>query len=169
MAVKPVPTAVFRSIIRDLVAHEKAETVVEVGVYSGGLSKLIAEVPTVKRLVCVDPWYGNFKDFGRAHMDNIANGVIKWAEKMPHVDVMRMTSEEASTHFEDESIDFFETDGAHKYDFVKLDIQSWLPKVKPGGILCGDNFEYHGVYEAVDELLPERELLGKGRVWWIRK
>ena len=52
---------------------------------------------------------------------------------------------------------------------VRADIESWWPKVKPGGILSGDNYEAGSVARAVDELLPERQIVAKGRVWWIRK
>jgi hypothetical protein len=46
-------------------------------------------------------------------------------------------SAEASRLFPDRSVDLVFIDGNHGYSQVWRDLASWLPKVKPGGILCG--------------------------------
>jgi hypothetical protein len=55
--------------------------------------------------------------------------------------------------FEDGSIDFLFIDGCHVYEFVKKDIENFLPKMKKGGIMAGHDFnEAHpGVMQAVLE------------------
>jgi predicted O-methyltransferase YrrM len=63
-------------------------------------------------------------------------------------------STEAASRFEDSSLDFVFIDACHTYEKVKMDIQAWLQKIKPGGILAGHDYnESHpGVRKAVNEL-----------------
>jgi hypothetical protein len=55
--------------------------------------------------------------------------------------------------FEDESVDFMFIDANHTYEFVIRDIQAALPKMKPGGIIAGHDFNgaHPGVVQAVIE------------------
>lgn len=50
-------------------------------------------------------------------------------------------SKEVSHFLKDESKDIIFIDGCHLYQNVKKDIELYLPKVKPGGILCGHDCE----------------------------
>jgi len=63
----------------------------------------------------------------------------------------------ASRLFADESIDWVHLDARHDYESVRADIAAWLPKVKPGGWLSGDDYDelkFPEVVRAVGELLP---------------
>lgn len=63
----------------------------------------------------------------------------------------------ASRLFSDASVDWVHLDARHDYSSVKADIQAWLPKVKPGGWLSGDDYDevkWPEVVKAVDDLLP---------------
>lgn len=42
-------------------------------------------------------------------------------------------------------------DGDHSYEAVCADIDAWLPKMKPGGYITGDDFLWPGVKKAVFE------------------
>lgn len=71
--------------------------------------------------------------------------------------VHQMPSVEAAKLFEDGSVSFCLIDGAHDYKSVKDDIAAWLPKMKPGGWLCGDDIAWGDdmpVFRAVEEMLP---------------
>jgi len=69
------------------------------------------------------------------------------------------TSFEWSQKFEDETIDGIFIDAAHDYDNVVLDIESWYPKIKPGGFMIGHDYPhpndpnggFHGLRDAVNE------------------
>lgn len=54
-------------------------------------------------------------------------------------------------------VDFVFIDGNHQYEFVKKDIELYWPKIKPGGILTGDDYSYlppmYGGKPAVDEFI----------------
>ena len=77
--------------------------------------------------------------------------------------------------YEDNSLDFVFIDASHKYIDVKEDIINWLPKVRKGGILAGDDFSWSGVRRALKELLPNKyqtaqEFFGaKHKMIWIHK
>jgi hypothetical protein len=63
----------------------------------------------------------------------------------------------ASRLFADASVDWIHLDARHDYDSVKTDIRAWLPKVKPGGWLSGDDYDevkWPEVVRAVGEVLP---------------
>ena len=56
--------------------------------------------------------------------------------------------------FEDNSIDFIYIDGNHQYDFVKKDLEDYVPKVKVGGVIAGHDYggpTTPGVTKAIDE------------------
>ena len=67
-----------------------------------------------------------------------------------NVEVLQMTSEEASKRFKDASIDIVYIDGDHRYEAVKKDIELWMPKLKDDGILSGHDFAYQSVLRAIN-------------------
>jgi hypothetical protein len=169
---KPAPSSVYRQVIVDLVNRERARVVVEIGVYSGKLSRMLASTTLVERLYLVDPWgNGSGAPLGRddAHMEAVFREVSAWAKGHPCVRILRHRSIVAADWLENGSVDLVEIDGDHSLDGVMGDVTAWLPKVRAGGIICGDNYELAEVAEAVNRLLPDRQLLANGRVWVHRK
>lgn len=63
----------------------------------------------------------------------------------------------AARLFEDASIDWVHLDARHDYEGVTADINAWLPKVKPGGWISGDDYaelKWPEVVKAVSDRLP---------------
>lgn len=57
----------------------------------------------------------------------------------------------------DGSLEWVHLDAPHDYDGLKADIQAWLPKLKPGGWLSGDDYDpvkWPEVVRVVGDLLP---------------
>lgn len=54
-------------------------------------------------------------------------------------------------------VDMVYVDGCHAKPCVKLDIETWWPKIKIGGILCGDDYGGFDVKEVVDSFFPNAE------------
>lgn len=67
------------------------------------------------------------------------------------VELIRQNSWEAAKNFANKSIDFVFIDADHRYESVKKDITSWLPKIKSGGMIAGHDFQEQGVKDAVAE------------------
>lgn len=76
----------------------------------------------------------------------------------------------ASRLFTNASLDWVHLDAQHDYANVKADIQAWLPKVKLGGWLSGDDYDetkWPGVVNAVAELLPGAKEWSTQQWRWI--
>jgi hypothetical protein len=89
-----------------------------------------------------------------------------WAQSKMY----RLPSVNAVKLFEDNYFDFVYIDAAHDYESVKADIREWLPKVKPGGYICGHDYggEYTGVKKAVDEMFGGRVYEDSDFTWFVR-
>jgi predicted O-methyltransferase YrrM len=166
---KPCNAATYRLATFNLAMAEDPKVLVEVGVYAGALSMMFAKLASIQRQFIVDSWQGGYGNFDQKHMDGIARGVLDWAATQPRVQVYREDSQVAAKRFDDESIDFWHTDGDHSLAGIRGDIKAWLPKVKPGCILSGDNYEIKEVAQGVREAFPKHNLLANGRLWWVRK
>jgi hypothetical protein len=76
----------------------------------------------------------------------------------------------ASRLFGDASVDWVHLDARHDYGSVKADIQAWLPKVKRGGWLSGDDYDklkWPEVVTAVNDLLPAAREWSTQQWRWI--
>jgi cephalosporin hydroxylase len=71
--------------------------------------------------------------------------------------VLQSNSAEAAWHFAAKSVDFVFIDADHTYDAVKMDLTAWIPKIKPGGIIAGHDYNYphDGCVKAVNEMFGE--------------
>ncbi|MCH2139369.1 MAG: class I SAM-dependent methyltransferase [Phycisphaerales bacterium] len=61
-------------------------------------------------------------------------------------------------------------DANHDYDAVVADLRAWRPKVKPGGVLAGHNYDaqWPDVVRAVDELTGGPEQTFQDTSWAVR-
>lgn len=88
---------------------------------------------------------------------------------------VKAKSVEAAQAMATEVADLVFLDADHTLEAVRADLLAWVPIVKPGGLLCLDNWEILGVQRAV---LEARETLLEGwsepvegchQIWWTRK
>ena len=145
----------------------------EIGVHEGDFSQQLLDVLQPAKLYLIDPWvyesggiyvkalYGGKAEGGQAELDARYRSVVSRFEAeiaTGRVEVHRTTSERAAEHFELDSLDWVYIDGNHLYDFVKRDLELYTKRVKPGGLICGDDYVDGGWWEggvtrAVDEFL----------------
>jgi len=79
-------------------------------------------------------------------------------------------SVKASRLFPNASLDWVHLDARHDYVSVKNDIEAWLPKVKRGGWISGDdydNIKWPEVVAAVRDLLPDAKPWSSLQWRWI--
>lgn len=146
----------------------------EIGVWKGDFTAQILDVARPRRLHLIDPWRsstdpgyaGVLYDKDQQHMDRIHESVLARFEaeiKNGTIVVHRAPSAEAAVEIPDESLDWVYIDGDHFYEGVKKDIALYSQKVRPGGFVCGDDYEVggrfdSGVKRAVDEALQSGDL-----------
>lgn len=116
---------------------------VEVGTYDATFAVRLMEECQPAKLVCVDPYaaYDGFKDAMNEHplQKVYETALSRLAPYGEHAEILRQFSEEAAQRFADNSLDFVYIDGNHSYPYVLRDLEAWFPKVKSGGIICGDD------------------------------
>ena len=165
--------------------------VVEVGVALGKSLTVIADWCIENKrddiqLWAVDSWEHNEPNGEQQTMASVAGGDFSLYAKMmlehdppafERIRVIRAASERAARLFDDGSVDCCVIDADHRYEGCLTDIRSWLPKVRSGGMMGGDDHHdtYHpGVVRACREtfgdgytVLSGREATGweDGRVW----
>ena len=64
------------------------------------------------------------------------------------------TSKEAVNGLEDHFYDVVYIDGRHEYEYVLEDIKNYLPKLKKGGIIIGDDYfeqEWHDYLVSINK------------------
>jgi len=128
------------SIIRQM---NLSGTFVEIGTYGGHFAHDLFKICQPQKLFCVDPYmaYDNFKDALNSHpLDDVfAEAKARLSAFGDKVEFLRMFSEEAAGKFADNSLDFVYVDGNHAYQYAKKDFECWFPKLRDGGLMCGDD------------------------------
>jgi hypothetical protein len=129
----------------------------EIGVWDGWFSGQIWEIVRPQQLHLIDPWEfqqtpapvwysGGLQSIqSQADMDKLYNHVRDICEapgKKERIAIHRKYSTQAADEFADEYFDWVYIDGNHFYDGVLSDIMLYSRKVKPGGLLIGDDYNW---------------------------
>lgn len=91
------------------------------------------------------------------------------AEVRDYVNPIKATSLEAASQYEDRSISFLMIDASHAYADVVDDIEHWYPKIKMGGIISGDDYDFEEVAKAVKDTCGDNIKVYPNTTWWFRK
>ena len=98
------------------------------------------------------------------------NSII--SNNFDNIQVIKDTSDNAKNLFLNNSQDFIMVDAGHEYDDVKNDINNWFYKVKPGGIIAGDDYGtniFEGLTKAVNEYFYGQVTSKEGWVWFRKR
>lgn len=153
--------------------------IVEVGSWYGKSTAYFAEQLKNRNLSniqfnVVDTWRGSLNEEYHVKEMALRGGDIFgiWQENMKRCGVLdwiiphRMFSHEAAALFADQSIEALFLDGDHSTEGLRLDVQSWLPKLKPGAFIGGHDIDFAEVKAAVEMELPGR-WRQQGRCWIV--
>ncbi len=159
----------------------------EIGVFQGEMSAHLLERDDLT-LLMVDPWEGDGASYAAECGDWHANlsqdaqdthyerarFAVAFAGK--RAKIVRARSRWVPESVNLGSLDFVFLDGDHSYLGCAADIEAWLTTLKPGGLLCGHDYDHpefphFGVKQAVDEFsklhgLPVEH--GENMTWFIR-
>lgn len=134
-----------------LLAHmPKGGVAAEIGVWEGHFSQRILAETEAKELHLIDPWlympeFAN-TGFGRKKNEHLMEekylSVVEKFKDDPRVQVHRATSDVALAALPDASLDWIYIDGNHNEPFIDNDLALALVKVKPNGIIAGDDFNW---------------------------
>ena len=171
---------IYDAAVRD--ASDRA-VFVEVGSWYGRSAAYMAvEIANSGKQIdfyCVDTWRGSVDLPWMANhlagkggsafpffQENLKRGGV-WELIRP----IEQPSVVAAPSFPDKSVDFVMIDGAHDYASVRQDVRAWLPKLKTGGLMAGDDAGWPGVLIAVHETIPMSEItiVNDGANWMYRK
>lgn len=171
----------FRGVYEDAVKEAQDGAIfVEVGSWKGKSASFMGvEIANSGKRIefyAVDHWKGSDEPAHHADLD-VRNGRLyevflrNIRPVADFVKPLRTDSVTASKSFEDASLDLVLLDAGHTYEDVSADIAAWTPKLKPGATLAGDDYNWTGVRQAIEEAFAGRiEVLGdgKGRHWRVR-
>ena len=156
---------------------------VEIGAWFGRstayLAQCIKDSGKKTKLYVVDTWKGSpAEPFHQQMVQRYAGSIYRqFLENMSKAKVddvitpMEMRSDEAVLAFEDESLDFVFLDASHRYEHILRDLALWYPKVKPGGVFAGHDYQpaWPGVVRAVNEFFGRDAITRIGYSFWFRR
>lgn len=170
----------YDMLLEEFSKSERHLKIVEIGVFHGKslqyMNEKLKELKIPYTLYGVDAW-GLPESNGECNCGHeTMQGVQDIFRDESNVNLIQSLSWEAAKFFEDESLDAVFIDADHLEPAVTKDIEAWLPKVRPGGFIGGDDWkEDNGVRAAVDKAFDHVELMGRTEevglhfVWYLKK
>lgn len=146
--------------------------IVEIGSHVGTSTRVLADA-TQGRVLAVDDWKGPrdsnrvapgdyYEEFCSNLADHLRTGRVA-ALRMDH----GTFAEQLDVAVIYRDCDMVFIDGGHKYAEVKRDIAGWL-KVPGKRLLCGHDVNMRGVFDAVNEMLPECANVPGTTLWYAQ-
>ena len=168
----------YYSKVQFLIDLQKPKTLVEIGVAYGYHAVHILRNNNDLVYVGVDPYLPNYDnedpfsiDVARLFperdpldsMNRLHSAVLGELDQFSYrAKLIRETSQEAAVAFEPESVDMVFVDANHKLAHALEDINIWFSKLRPGGLLVGDDYNWPEVQQAARLFSKE-----KGIEFWL--
>jgi len=140
-----------------LVEQHQPRVCVELGTWQGASAIPVARA--IRRwggtVTCIDTWAGDIHEATSAQpwmLVSCARNIIE-AGVGASVRLIPATTREAAATWTT-PIDYLYIDADHRYEAVRADLHAWLPWMKPGGLIVGDDYGHQlfpGVKAAWDE------------------
>lgn len=144
----------------------------EIGVFWAHFAEVLAEDFRPSKLYLVDPWqrlhgeaypsWGRYTNFGKLTTQETLDRARDLETRYPGVVEVRVEyGIEFLEAMPDGHFDWIYLDANHAYKDVKADLMAILPKLKPAGLIMGDDYfndpasQHAGVKRAVDEFAVE--------------
>ena len=136
----------------------------EIGVREAAFSReMCRRIPGIE-LLCVDPWldYPSRRRQGAQRKQEACYRVAleRLAPYFANVRIWRMFSVEAAKRVKNGSLDFVYIDANHEREHVTADLEAWVPKVRSGGVVSGDDYDPADVRGVAPAVLAYAESAG---------
>lgn len=177
-------------VFKNLVRETRPKTIVEVGTWLGAsainMAKAAKEEGLDPKVYCVDTWLGAEEFWTKwsntperdlkcrngyplVYFDFLAN-VVEHGMQDVIVPVPN-TSHIGSMILKHRGVeaDLIYIDASHEYEDVKSDIRDYMPLLKGGGVMFGDDMDWDGVRDAVRDSLGESFEVVEDNFWIFRK
>jgi predicted O-methyltransferase YrrM len=129
-----------------LVEQHKPKVCVELGSWQGASAIPVAR--SIRRwggtMTCVDTWGGEIHETKSTPwmlLSCVRNMTL--AGVSGSMRLIPSSTQDAALWWT-EPIDYLYVDADHSYDGVVADLYAWVPHVKPGGLILGDDYGHHG-------------------------
>jgi predicted O-methyltransferase YrrM len=152
----------------ELADQHRPMVCVELGTWLGASAIPIARM--IRRwggtLTCVDTWAGDVHPSEEVQRPSAPWMLVSCARSLMEAGVgasvrlIPSTTREAAQRWTS-GIDWLYIDADHRYEAVAADLAAWVPHVRPGGLILGDDYEnpvFPGVKQAWDEFEQARDL-----------
>ena len=169
-----------RNHILSLFNNVKEGLFVEIGIFGGStlLHLYDKAVESNSVLVGVDP-HDKINLYNGKTVDEVSENVKVNTKKLfevnrktlqeiiqeynlePTIKYINDFSANASSSFEDNSIDLLHIDGDHSTKGVYDDLKNYWPKMKKGGIVICDDYDWESIKRGVHQFLNEFSLTGE--------
>ena len=146
-----------------LVNALKPKRVLELGTHNGYsyfcFCQAIADLKYDADCIAVDTWQGD--EHAGIYDETVFRSVQKHNRKYSSFSkLLRKTFSDALEDVEDKSVDLLHVDGRHFYDDVKIDFESWIPKLSDRAVVLFHDTEVRergfGVWKYWDEIKDSR-------------
>ena len=109
---------------------------------------MLSNFTEIEKYYIIDP-YESYEDYAHDGFDKeikknsgdkLYEDIKSKLSNYPSVEFLREYSSTGHEKIADEELDLCYIDGNHSYEYVLEDIKNFFPKIKPGGLICGDDF-----------------------------
>ncbi|MCO6045246.1 class I SAM-dependent methyltransferase [Aeoliella sp. ICT_H6.2] len=138
----------------------------ELGVFEGLFSELLMEHMRPQRLHLIDPWFqlSGIWDWASGKpstVDAVRRILKRWQKEIENGTVRVHIDDDTLIlpRFDDAYFDWVYIDSSHQYEHTKRELDLLVSKMKPTGVIAGDdwrpdpNHRHHGVCVAVREFV----------------
>lgn len=129
----------------------------EIGVSSGDNAFDMLVKLHIDTLYLIDPYVG-FAQWSQGKLDEHLKIAKSLLDNFKYKIIwLRKKSVEAVEDLYDGELDFIYIDGDHSYEGICSDLELYWPKLKKGGLFCGDNMEVGAVANALKKFADKHD------------
>lgn len=163
--------------VSDICSRIVSGVVVEIGVFAGRSTAVMSPICMANstKYYAIDNFHGSTDPRDAAtkgqqtrDIQSLFEANMKAIGTLDHITVVKANSDDAVKLFDNCSVDFCFIDADHTPHVVLSDIQRWWPKIKPGGILGGHDYQAP-LGRVVDSFARENrvKVFSRGTCWGI--